>query len=150
MRRSKKKYKRPKKRFDRERIEKEVEIMRKFGLKNKREIWKAENILRKFRRIARSLIAEKNEKGEKILINKLVKLKILEPNAKLDDILSLTVEDILKRRLQTIVYQKNLAKSIKHARQLIVHGKVLVKGRKSFYPSQLINKDEEEKIEVIE
>ena len=147
MRRFKKKYKRPKKPFDKERIEREKELIKKYGLKNKREIWKAETILRNFRRIARRLAAEKNEKLEKQLLNKLKRLGIME-SGNIDDVLNLTVEDILKRRLQTIVYLKGLAKTPKHARQLITHGHILISGRRVRFPSYMVPKEEENKISL--
>ena len=147
MRRFKKKYKRPKKPFDKERIEREKELIKKYGLKNKREIWKAETILRNFRRIARRLAAEKNEKLEKQLLNKLKRLGIME-SGNIDDVLNLTVEDILKRRLQTIVYLKGLAKTPKHARQLITHGHILISGRRVRFPSYMVPKEEEDKISL--
>ena len=148
MRRSRKTYKRPKKPFDKERIEAEKELMKKYGLRRKKEIWKAEAILRKYRRLARRLAAEKNEAQEKQLIEKLKKMGIMESGNSLDDVLGLTVEDILKRRLQTVVYQKGLARTPKHARQLIVHGHVFLKGRRITFPSYLVPKEEEDKIEV--
>ena len=148
MRRSRKTYKRPKKPFDKERIEAEKELMKKYGLRRKKEIWKAEAILRKYRRLARRLAAEKNEAQEKQLIEKLKKMGIMESGNSLDDVLGLTVEDILKRRLQTVVYQRGLARTPKHARQLIVHGHVFLKGRRITFPSYLVPKEEEDKIEV--
>ena len=122
--------------------------MKKYGLRRKREIWKAEAILRKYRRLARRLAAERNEAMEKQLIEKLKRMGIMENGNSLDDVLSLTVEDILKRKLQTVVYQKGLARTPKHARQLIVHGHVFIEGRKVTFPSYLVPKEEEDKIEV--
>ena len=148
MRRSRKTYKRPRKPFDKQRIEAEKELMKKYGLRRKREIWKAEAILRKYRRLARRLAAERNEAMEKQLIEKLKRMGIMENGNSLDDVLSLTVEDILKRRLQTVVYQKGLARTPKHARQLIVHGHVFIEGRRVTFPSYLVPKEEEDKIEV--
>jgi small subunit ribosomal protein S4 len=148
MRRLKKKYKRPKKPFDKERIEFERELIKKYGLKKKREIWKAEEILRKFRRMARKLAAKKDEKLKEELFDKLKKLGILENIKSTDDVLSLTVEDILKRRLQTVLYLKGLARTPKHARQLIVHGHVLINNRRVIFPSYLVPKEEEDKISV--
>ncbi|OYT41525.1 MAG: 30S ribosomal protein S4 [Candidatus Aenigmarchaeota archaeon ex4484_224] len=69
-------------------------------------------------------------------------------NSTLDDVLGLTVRDILERRLQTIVYRKGLANTPKHARQLIVHGHVYINGRRIVWPSYLVPRDEEDKIEV--
>lgn len=148
MKKLKKKYKKPKVPFDKERIERERELLHEFGLKKKREIWKAETLLRKYRRLARELAARKNEKMERELIKKLVGLGILEKNANLDDVLELKVEDILERRLQTLVFRKGLANTPKQARQFIVHSHVKIGGRKVKYPSYLVPKEEEDKIEV--
>lgn len=148
MKRQRKKYERPKKPWDKQRIEKEKEILKKFGLRRKKEIWRAEALLRKFRRMARQLIAKKDEKMEKELIGKLARLGLLSENASLDDVLSLTVENILERRLQTILFKKGLASTIKQARQFIVHGKVKIGERKIPYPSYLVPKDEEDKIQL--
>jgi small subunit ribosomal protein S4 len=149
MKRSRKKYETPKKPWDKARIEKEKEILKKFGLKRKRELWRAEAILRKYRRMARELVAKKDKEKEKILLEKLEKIGVLKEGSGLDDVLALTVEDILERRLQTIVYRKGLANTIKHARQLIVHGHVKIKGRKINYPSYIVPREEEDKIEVV-
>lgn len=148
MKKAKKKYKRPKKLWDKARIEEERKILKDFGLKEKREIWKAETLLRKYRRLARKLAAEKDERLEKELIGKLARLGILGKDAELDDVLSLTVENILERRLQTVVFRQGLANTPKHARQFIVHGHVRIKGRKIVYPSYLVPKEEEGKIKA--
>ncbi len=142
----KKKYESPKHPWERTRIEREAEIRRKYGLRTKREIWRAETILRRFRREARRLqamLGEAAEREKKQLIDKLVSLKLLEENAALDDVLSLTLEDILERRLQTVVYRKGLASTPKQARQFIVHGHIVVKGRKVTVPSYMVKADEE-------
>ncbi len=150
MRRLKRKYKRPKRPWDTKRIEEEKQLMSKFGLRRKKEIWRAEEILRNFRRRARSLIAKKDENEIKILTDKLIQLGLLQKGCGLEDILSLTVSDILNRRLQTIVHKKGLAKTIKEARQKIVHGHIYVNGRKNIFPSYLVPIDKENKIEVKE
>jgi small subunit ribosomal protein S4 len=149
MKRFRKKYEKPRRPWDKARLEKEKEILKKFGLKRKRELWRAEAILRKYRRMARDLIAKKDKEKEKVLIEKLKRMGVLKEGSSLDDVLALTVEDILERRLQTIVYRKGLANSLKHARQLIVHGHVKINGRKINYPSYLVERGEEGKIEVV-
>jgi ribosomal protein uS4 len=100
MKKSRKKYEKPVRRWDKERIEKEKELLKKFGLRRKKEIWRAEALLRKFRRLARKLIASPNKEEEKILIKKLASLGILKEDANVNDVLRLNVEDILKRRLE--------------------------------------------------
>ncbi len=146
MRRLKKKFKKPRKPWDKERIEREKELKKNFGLRRKREIWKAESILRSFRRRARDLAAKKDKEQEKILLDKLYRMGLLEKNASLDDVLSLTVEDLLERRLQTIVFKKKLANTPKQARQLITHGHIAVDGRKTIYPSFFVTRELENKV----
>jgi small subunit ribosomal protein S4 len=148
MKKARKKYEKPVRKWDKARIEKEKELLKKFGLRRKKEIWRVEALLRKFRRLARKLLATPNKEMEKILIKKLVSLGILKENSNINDVLKLSVEDILKRRLQTIVAEKGLANSIKQARQFITHGKVKIGGRKITYPSYLVRAEEEDKIQV--
>jgi small subunit ribosomal protein S4 len=148
MKKSRKKYEKPVRKWDKARIEKERELLKKFGLRRKKEIWRAEALLRKFRRLARKLLATPNKEMEKILIKKLVSFGILKENSNINDVLRLSVEDILKRRLQTIVAEKGLANSIKQARQFITHGKVKIGERKITYPSYLVRVEEEDKIQV--
>jgi len=148
MRKSKKKYKRPLKLWNRQRIDSEKEIMKSFGLRKKREIWNAEALLRKFRRMARVLAAKKDKEMEKMLVKKLVGLGMLGEGSNLDDVLSLSLENILERRLQTLVFKKGLANTPNQSRQFIVHGHVVVDGRKVIYPSYIVSKELEEKIKV--
>jgi len=138
-----------------ERLKREAEIMEKYGLKNKRELWRAEGILRRIRAQARNLMARlriqdpQAEKELKQLVKKLYRLGILgDEDASVDDILFLTVEDILSRRLQTIVYRKGLARTIRQARQFIVHGHVYVDGVRVRSPSYWVRRGEEDKIAV--
>lgn len=141
-----KKYERPKKPYDKARIETEKKIKENFGLRRKREIWRAEGIVRDFRRRARALQAKRNEESEKTLIDKINKLGI--PSKRLDDVLQIGLDDILSRRLQTIIFKKGLANSMKHARQLIVHGHVTVHDKKVFWPSYIVEKNDEDKISL--
>ncbi len=145
-----KKYETPSHPWEAERIRREKEILHKYGLRNKREIWRAETFLRRIREQARRLLAmageEQAEKEKERLLKRLARLGILPENASLDDVLALTVEDILARRLQTLVYLHGLAKTPKQARQFIVHGHIAVDGRKVRVPSYLVRKEEEDKI----
>ncbi len=140
------KYSRPKRPYNKERIELEKKIMKEFGLRRKKEIWRAEEILRNFRRRARDLQARPDERKKKMLFEKLERMGLVDKNAKLEDVLEISLNDILSRRLQTIVYKKGLANTIKQARQFIVHGKVFVNGRKHPFPGTFINREDEESI----
>jgi len=89
---------------------------------------------------------EERSEQEKQLLNRLNRLGILPDESALDAVLDLTLEDILERRLQTLVFHRGLSQSIQQARQLIAHGHIAVDGRRVSSPSYLVLKDEEEKI----
>ncbi|RJS84721.1 30S ribosomal protein S4 [Candidatus Bathyarchaeota archaeon] len=146
----KKKYETPRFPWRSDVLESEIRLLGEYGLRNKRELWRCKTMLSKFRGIARSLFGMSSSKRkilEAQLLNKLKRMGILSDNAVLDDVLDLTVESILERRLQTLVFKKGLAKTIHQARQLIVHGHIAIDGRKVFSPGYLVLKDEEDKIE---
>jgi len=146
-----KKWEGPSHPWRKEILEQELVLMGQYGLRNKRELWIAKTLLRRIRAKARRLLAlpeEERIKRSKPLIRKLYKMGLLpSEDATLDDVLSLTVNDVLERRLQTIVYRKGLATSIYHARQLIVHGHIAINGRRVRSPGHLVSRDEEDKID---
>ena len=143
MKRKHKTYSRPKRPFDKVRIEEEVGIMEEFGLKNKREIWKADAKIKSIREKAKKLISSKPEE-QQALFNKLNKMG-LKVNS-ISSVLSLDKQDYLRRRLQTIVVAKKLASTSKQARQLIVHKKILVDGKAVNSPSFVVPVEFEGKI----
>jgi len=147
--RQKRKYSRPYKRWDKSRIVEEKGIMRTYGLKNKKELWRARSELRRIRANARSLLAAsgaEKERREKELLGRLYRLGLLPKDGTLDDVLSLDVRDILERRLQTQVWRKGLARTVFQARQFIVHGHVYVDGVRVTVPSYWVKRGEEDKI----
>ncbi len=148
MRRLRKKLKRPRTPWDSSLIEEEKVILRDYGLRRKREILRARAILRSFRRRARSLIAERNEEAEGILLDKLANLGLLRKGQGLDDVLALTVSNILDRRLQTIVFRRGMAKTPRQARQIIVHGHISIGERRMVYPSYMVPVGEEGRIKT--
>jgi small subunit ribosomal protein S4 len=146
---SKRKYDTPSHPWQGERIKEENELLKKYGLKNKKELWKAQSLLRNYRGQGRDLLARlrygdtQAEIERKGLLSKLANLGFLPDDASLDDVLALEVERILDRRLQTIVYLKGLSYTPKQARQLIVHGHTLVNERKVTVPGYLVKRNEE-------
>lgn len=145
-RKLKKKYETPSHPWEKERIKEENRLMKEYGLKNKKEIWKAKSQLEKYRQQARELvglIGEERVEAEKSLISKLQREGILKEGQGLDEILSLKVEDLLSRRLETIVWKKGLALTPKQARQFIVHGHISLAGRKVTNPGMKIKLAEE-------
>ncbi|GAY24858.1 hypothetical protein ATG_00610 [Desulfurococcaceae archaeon AG1] len=145
-----KKWERPGHPWIKARLEEEMRLMGEYGLRNKRELWRAQTLLRRIRARARSLLVlppDVRAKEEAELVNKLYHMGLLKSStASLDDILGISVSDVLERRLQTIVYKKGLAKSIHAARQLIVHGHIAIAGRRVTSPGHLVSRDEEELI----
>jgi len=148
MKNIRRKYHRPKAHWDSVRIAEEKNLLKEYGLRLKRELWKSEAILRNFRQRARDLIAVENKEEEKALIDKLAKLGILKEGSNLDNVLALTIEDILNRRLQTIVFRKGIAKTPIQARQFIVHGHVLIGDKKASFPSHMISTMDENKVRI--
>jgi len=149
---SRKKYDTPSHPWQEQRIRSENELVRKYGLKNKREIWKAETTLRKYRGKARELLAKigtedpQTKKEINQLLTHLTRFNVLPLNSTLDDVLALETEAILARRLQTLTYLKGLANTPKQARQLIVQGHIAIGDNRITIPSYKISKKAENEI----
>jgi small subunit ribosomal protein S4 len=141
-----KKYETPRFPWRTDVLQAELKLLGQYGLRNKRELWRHKTMVSKFRGTARSILAMPPEEGEKLrtqLLGRLNRLGILSENAALDDVLDMAIEDILQRRLQSLVFQKGLAKSVYQARQLISHGHITIEGKKVTSPSYLVLRDEE-------
>jgi small subunit ribosomal protein S4 len=132
------------------RIEEEGGLIHQYGLKNKREIWRANTKVREMRRQARKLTAnssdEQAQKEKSLLLAKLNRLGMLEQNSGLEDVLTMTPENVLDRRLQTQVYLQGLSSTVKQARQLIVHGHISIDGTIARVPGILVTKLQEKNI----
>ena len=150
MKQQKSKFERPRRPWDRVRIEEEKKLIQNYGLRRKKEIWREESILRNYRRLARSLAAEKDKEKERILLEKLFMMGLINKDAGIDNVLGLKIENILDRRFQTLVFKKGLSKSIKQARQHIVHGHIAFDGRRIRWPSMLVPLGGEDKIGLYE
>lgn len=147
-----KRYSRPTHPWRAERINEENELVRKYGLKNKKEIWRAKSTIGRFRQQARSLLASSGdivEKEKKELLDRLNRMGILESRS-LDDVLALTGENLLERRLQTMVVKKGLARTMKQSRQIVVHGHVFIGDNAVAVPTYPVLKEEEDLIRVSE
>ena len=149
-RRLRKKYKTPHNPFEKVRITEELGYLGKYGLRNKKELWKIKYKLSRFRQLARESralppelqIARFNE-----LKQSLVKIGLVNEDSHADDVLSLTIESLLDRRLQTYVFKRGLAQTIIQARQLVTHGHIAVSGNVIDSPSYLVKKIDEDHIE---
>jgi small subunit ribosomal protein S4 len=139
--RQKRKLSGPKHPWKADRIKEEHDLAKQYGVRRMRELWKARAILRNWQRLAKEIATftgEKKEAAQKILLQKVQKYEIITADADVDDVLSLKLKDVLDRRLETIVHKKGMTLTPKQARQFIVHGKVLVNGKKLNSPSYLV------------
>jgi small subunit ribosomal protein S4 len=149
-----KSYETPKHPWQEARMAAEVQLIKAYGLRNKREVWKAASMLRMYRSEARILLANvaggqgveleghlKTQSDE--ILSKLIRYGILKQDSDIDGILSLKTENILERRLQTQVLRLGLARTVVQARQFITHGHIAVNGRKATIPGMLVSKGDE-------
>ena len=117
------------------RIEEEHRLKEQFGLKKvggMKEIWREKTALRRHRNQAMKLIGRVDSteghyaREKEDLLVSLNRKGLLHEDSTLDDVLSITVEQMLSRRLQSVVYFKGLAPSMRSARSLIVHGHISI------------------------
>ena len=152
---SKKKYNTPKHPWKQDRIESEREFIKKYGLKNHKEVWKAKTYLGRYRQQARELLAKLGGKDPQVkkesdqLLLHLTRMGILPSGSSLDDVLALETESILNRRLQTLVYLKGFSNTIIHSRQLINHGHIGIGEKKVDIPGFIVPKDDESEINYL-
>ncbi len=149
---ARKKYSRPRSPWRADQLAQELYLLGNFGLRNKRELWKAETHLSSMRKQARTLLAATEQvrlREEKKLLDSLSRKGLVSEGASLDDILSLTVEDVLARRLQTMVFKRGMAISPLHARQLIVHRHVMIGDRTINIPGYGVSRLEEGSIRLV-
>ena len=149
-----KSYETPKHPWQETRMANEVQLVKAYGLRNKKEVWKAASMLRMYRSEARKLLATAasgmegeleghlKTQSEEILA-RLIRYGIIKPDSNVDDILSLKTENILERRLQTQVLRLGLARTVIQARQFITHGHIAINGRKATIPGMLVSKEDE-------
>lgn len=137
------------------RIEEEHAIKSNHGLKNMREIWKVKSALRRYRHQAMKLIGRVDTseghwaREKEDMIQSMYNKGLITEGASLDDVLTLTVDDLLARRLQALVYMKGLAMTPKQARQMITHGHICIGDQKVTIPGYTVNRSEEEMLNYV-
>ncbi len=145
-------YSRPRSPWRVDQLAQELYLLGTFGLRNKRELWKSQTQLSSVRKQARTLLAATEKvrlREEEKLLDSLYKRGLVAEEASLDSILNLTVEDVLARRLQSMVFKKGMALSPLHARQLIVHGHVKIGDRRITIPGYGVSRGEEGTVKLV-
>jgi len=145
-------FSRPKNPWRSEQLAQELYLVGTYGLRNKRELWKTQGELSNVRKQARHLLAASAEvraKDGKKLLDSLSRRGLVAEGVALDDVLNLSVEDFLGRRLQTLIYKKGAAVSPLQARQLIVHGHVKLGKRFIDIPGYHVTAEEEGTIQLV-
>ncbi|GGN22884.1 30S ribosomal protein S4 [Halarchaeum nitratireducens] len=141
-------YETPNHPYQGERIAEESDLLSRYGLKNKQELWRAQSELRSYRREARELLGRVTEEGDEgeEFVARLRRYGILGDADELDAVLSLDVTDVLERRLQTVAYRKGLANTPQQARQFVTHGHVTVGESRVTAPSRKVAVAEEDDV----
>lgn len=142
------KFEKPKERWNLERIKTDRALINEYGLKNMKELWKVQSEVSRIRRNVRELLSvgSSSEDVKEKIIGRLTRLGVASQGTTLDNLLDLKENDLLNRRLQTIVFRKGMARSIRQARQLTVHGFIAIDGRKVNRPGYLVDADTEKQI----
>tara|TARA_Y100000588_G_C14242824_1_gene920124 strand:- start:1162 stop:1800 length:639 start_codon:yes stop_codon:yes gene_type:complete len=137
------------------RIEEEHDLKERYGLKKvggMREIWREKSALRRHRNQAMKLIGRVDSseghyfKEKEQLIDSLTRKGLLQTGAEIGDVLEINVEHMLSRRLQSVVYYKGLAPSMRSARNLIVHGHICIGDQRMTVPGYHVLKEEEDSL----
>ena len=105
-----------------ERIKEEAILVKQYGLKSKKELWKAKTIIREMRKQSRDLQARLRTGEDQArtetenLLHKCARIGLLPvEGTRLDDVLGLSDIALLERRLQTMVFAKGLAATVGQA-----------------------------------
>ncbi|MCL5442085.1 MAG: 30S ribosomal protein S4 [Candidatus Marsarchaeota archaeon] len=144
-RRNRRKYQKPKDIWNLQRIHEDNTLKDEYGLKNMKELWKVQSKISGIRGTVRELLSGRavNPLVETNILSNLSRYGIISSTSTLDNVLDLNANAFLERRLQSVVFRKGLARSMRQARQLIVHGFISINGRKVDKPGYTVSPSEE-------
>ncbi|CAA0823860.1 40S ribosomal protein S9-2 [Striga hermonthica] len=146
-------FKKPRRPYEKERLDAELKLVGEYGLRCKRELWRVQYALSRIRNNARNLLTLDEKDPRRIfegeaLLRRMNRYGLLdESQNKLDYVLALTVENFLERRLQTLVFKAGMAKSIHHARVLIRQRHIRVGRQVVNVPSFMVRVDSQKHID---
>lgn len=145
--RNKPKFEKPKNIWNLARINADNELLKEYGLKNMKELWKVQSDLSRLRNNVRLLLSGTgSDNVANSIITRLVKLGVIPADSTLEKLLDLNESTFLSRRLQSVVFKRGLARTSKQARQLVVHGFIAINGKKVNKPGYMVKAEEELKI----
>jgi small subunit ribosomal protein S4 len=148
-RKIRRKFSRPSHPWQKLRIDEENALAKEFGLVKKREIWRLGSLLSNFKAQAKRLSASRTEQSKKETVQLMKRLSsygLVAVDSSYDDVLSIPLKKLLERRLQSVLFAKKLAKTMKQARQMITHNHVSVGLKTISSPSYLVKINEENSI----
>lgn len=146
-------FKKPRRPFEKERLDAELKIVGQYGLRNKRELWRVQYALSKIRNNVRTTLTRDEKDPKRIfegqaIMRRMQRYGLLdETQTKLDFVLAMSANDFLERRLQTLVFKQGLAKSIHHARVLIKQKHIRVGKQIVDVPSFMVRLDSQKHID---
>ncbi|MBR9692731.1 30S ribosomal protein S4 [Candidatus Woesearchaeota archaeon] len=148
-RKIRKKYETPRHPWVGSRITEERELKQTYGLRNKTEAWRMATTLKQYKDRVKKLLARSDKQAQveqQQLLDSMTRLGIIKKGATFDDILSLSIEAVMDRRLQTVLIKKNLARTPKQARQMVTHRHITIDGQVVTSPSKLVTLEEESQL----
>ena len=144
--RSRKKSYKPRNPWDWSSLTQELQLLGTYGLRNKKELRRNNTELSRIRKQARQLLAAPEETRsleEPKLLNAMSRKGFIKKKSSLDDILALEVENLLDRRLQSVVHKRGITRTMHQSRQLIIHGHIRIGERRITIPSYIVEINEE-------
>lgn len=147
--------------WEKQRIIKELQLLGKYGLRNKKELWTVLTQAKKDKSQARKLLITTNKKEfmteGRALLNRLYQNGLIsgvdfndedDISKCLKDVLNLELSDYLDRRLQSLVCKSGLARNINHARSLITQKQITIKENVVNKPGMMVRSENEGYIEI--